>query len=134
MLTKRRKIEATPLRTGVSQKQNDGESAFQFVDNRPEAIAQRKIREMASDSSQVRQLRAIQEMPADRDRLRRQIRVGPDRPGERGRSRRAARATSCAGTARRCWQHRSADRSIQIASRSDPTCGEAPFGRLRTIL
>ena len=30
----------------VSQKQNHRESTFQFVDNRPEAIAQRKLLEM----------------------------------------------------------------------------------------
>ena len=45
-----------------SQMQSRGESAFQFVDNRPEAVAQRKLQEMANNSLQVSQLRAFQEM------------------------------------------------------------------------
>ena len=46
----------------VSQKQSSGESTFRFVDNRPEAIAQRKLEEMANNSPQVRQLKAFQDM------------------------------------------------------------------------
>jgi hypothetical protein len=46
----------------VSQKQIGHESTFQFVDNRPEAIAQRKLQEMANNSQQVSQLRAFQEI------------------------------------------------------------------------
>lgn len=46
----------------VSQKQGGGESTFQFVDNRPEAIAQRKLQEMAKNSPQVKQLRTFQAM------------------------------------------------------------------------
>ncbi|MGK0327144.1 hypothetical protein [Polaribacter sp.] len=45
-----------------SQMQSDGESTFQFVDNRPEAVAQLKLQEMANNSSQVKQLEAFQEM------------------------------------------------------------------------
>jgi hypothetical protein len=45
-----------------SQVQSGGESTFQFVDNRPEAIAQRKLQEMANNSPQVSQLRAFQGM------------------------------------------------------------------------
>jgi len=45
-----------------SQMQSGGESTFQFVDNRPEAVAQRKLQEMANNSSQVSQLRAFQDM------------------------------------------------------------------------
>ena len=44
----------------VSQKQNDSESTFQFVDNRPEAFAQQKLQEMANNSPKVKQLRAFQ--------------------------------------------------------------------------
>ena len=44
------------------QKQTGGESAFQFIDNRPEAIAQRKLREVISNSPQVRQLRILREI------------------------------------------------------------------------
>jgi hypothetical protein len=46
----------------ISQKQIGGESTFQFVDNRPETIAQRKLQEMANNSPQVSQLKAFQEM------------------------------------------------------------------------
>ncbi|MGZ5056486.1 MAG: eCIS core domain-containing protein [Methylobacter sp.] len=46
----------------VSKKQSFGEPAFQFVDNRPEAIAQKKQQEIANNSPQVRQLKAFQEM------------------------------------------------------------------------
>jgi hypothetical protein len=47
---------------GKSQMQSSGESTFQFVDNRPEAIAQRKLQEIANNSPQVAQLKAFQEM------------------------------------------------------------------------
>ena len=46
----------------VTQKQSDGESKFEFLDNRPEAIAQRKLIELANHSPQVNQLKAIHEM------------------------------------------------------------------------
>jgi hypothetical protein len=46
----------------TSQKQGGGESTFQFVDNRPEAVAQRKLQEMANNSPQVKQLMAFQDM------------------------------------------------------------------------
>jgi hypothetical protein len=43
----------------ASQKLSSCESAFQFVDNRPEAIALRKLQEMANNSHQARRLRAL---------------------------------------------------------------------------
>jgi hypothetical protein len=46
----------------VSQKQSGREPAFQFADNRPETVAQRKLQEMANNSPQVKQLRTTQEM------------------------------------------------------------------------
>jgi hypothetical protein len=45
-----------------SQIQSGEKSTFQFVDNRPEAVAQRKLQEMANNSRQVSQLMAFQEM------------------------------------------------------------------------
>jgi hypothetical protein len=48
--------------TEASKKQAIREPVFQFVDNRPEAIAQRKLQGMASNSSQVSRLRSLQEM------------------------------------------------------------------------
>ena len=45
-----------------SQVQIGSESSFQFVDNRPETIAQRKLQEMGNNSAQVSQLMVFQEM------------------------------------------------------------------------
>jgi hypothetical protein len=42
-----------------SQMQSSGVATFQFADNRPEAIAQRKLQEMANNSPQVSQLKAF---------------------------------------------------------------------------
>ena len=47
---------------GVSQMQSGGESTFQFVDNRPEAVAQRKLQEMANNSPQTKQAAQLQAM------------------------------------------------------------------------
>ena len=44
----------------VSQKQSGSESTFQFVDNRPEAVAQRKLQEMANNSPQAKQAAQLQ--------------------------------------------------------------------------
>lgn len=41
-----------------SQMKNGGESTFQFVDNRPEAIAQRKLQETANNSPLIKQLKS----------------------------------------------------------------------------
>ena len=38
---------------GISQNQSNGESAFQFVNNRPEAIQMHKFQVMANNSPQV---------------------------------------------------------------------------------
>jgi hypothetical protein len=45
-----------------SQLQGSGEATFQFMDNRTEAIAQRKLQEMASNSQQDSQLKIFQGM------------------------------------------------------------------------
>jgi hypothetical protein len=52
----------------LSQKQGNGEG-MQLVDNRPEAVAQRKLQEMANNSAQVKQLRAYQEMANNRPQV-----------------------------------------------------------------
>ena len=48
-----------------SKIQSSGESTFQFVDNRSEAIAQRKLQEMAKNSQRVMQLKSFQRMISD---------------------------------------------------------------------
>ena len=45
---------------GESQLHNGGKSTFQFVDNRPEAVTQRKLQEMANNSPRVKELRVFQ--------------------------------------------------------------------------
>lgn len=45
-----------------SQIQSGGESTFQFVDNRPEAVAQRKLQEMAYNSPRAMKLKAFQDV------------------------------------------------------------------------
>lgn len=45
----------------VAQEQSGSESTFQFVDNRPEAVAQRKLQEMANNSPQVKQAAQLQD-------------------------------------------------------------------------
>ncbi|MFN6944919.1 MAG: DUF4157 domain-containing protein, partial [Cytophagaceae bacterium] len=52
-------------RAGVnkySHKQANSESAYPFIDNRPEAATQKKVQEMAHNSPQVRQMKASQEI------------------------------------------------------------------------
>ncbi len=46
----------------TSQMQSGDESTFQFVDNRPEAVAQRKLQEMANSSPQAKQAAKLQGM------------------------------------------------------------------------
>ncbi|MCF6324414.1 MAG: hypothetical protein L3J89_08840 [Gammaproteobacteria bacterium] len=46
----------------VVQKQSGRESNFQFVDNRSEGLAQKKLQEVANNSPQVRQLKVVQGM------------------------------------------------------------------------
>ena len=59
--------------TVFSQKQNNSDSALQFVDNRPEAIFQRKFAEMANGGSQVSQLQAFQSMADNHSTQQQQI-------------------------------------------------------------
>ena len=47
---------------GKLQSPVSGESTFQFVDNRPEAVAQRKLQDMANNSPRVSQLKVYQDM------------------------------------------------------------------------
>lgn len=53
----------------LQKQQNDGSSTFQFEDNRPEAIAQRKLQEAINNSPSVQQLKAYQEMADNRSSL-----------------------------------------------------------------
>lgn len=57
---KTQKNKNQSVANSVSQEQNGSESTFQFVDKRPEAIAQQKLQKMANNSQKVKQLRAVQ--------------------------------------------------------------------------
>ncbi|MCA6432175.1 MAG: hypothetical protein IM574_01090 [Cytophagales bacterium] len=59
---KKDKNKSQSVANTVAQKQSNSESTFKFVDNRPEAIAQRKLQEMANNNPRVMQLRTIQKM------------------------------------------------------------------------
>ncbi|MGK0413749.1 MAG: hypothetical protein ACJA1B_001957 [Polaribacter sp.] len=48
--------------SAVSQLQTSGAPTFEFMDSRPEAVAQRKLQHIADGSSQVSQLKSFQEM------------------------------------------------------------------------
>lgn len=50
------------LANEVSQKQSGGVSTLQFVDNRPEAVAQRKLQQIANNSPQAKPLITFQKM------------------------------------------------------------------------
>jgi gas vesicle protein len=50
------------ITSDTSQKQGSDKATFQFVDNRPEVVAQRKLQEMANNSQQVSQLKVFQDM------------------------------------------------------------------------
>ena len=56
--TQRNKSQSVANET--SQKMSGGESNFQFVNNRPEAIAQRRLQEMANNSPQAKQTAQLQ--------------------------------------------------------------------------
>ena len=59
---KTQKSKSQSISATDSQMQSSGESTFRFVDNRPEAIAQRKLQEMANNSSHVSQFKAFQDI------------------------------------------------------------------------
>lgn len=77
----------------VSQKQNGGESSFQFADNRPEAIAQRKLQEMANNTQKAKETTQLQSMADNFGQINNSI-VQLSQPGSKGdqKSRGVARA------------------------------------------
>ncbi|MEM8999765.1 MAG: DUF4157 domain-containing protein [Bacteroidota bacterium] len=50
---------------GITKKQGSSKSTFQFFDNRPEAVAQRKLQDMANNSPQAKQAAQLQAMAND---------------------------------------------------------------------
>ena len=54
--------DSQPAAEHVVQNHRQNELSFTFEDNRPETVAQRKLQQMANNSAQVRQLKALQRM------------------------------------------------------------------------
>lgn len=61
-IEKPKENKSSAVANNVGQKKNNAKQGFGLVDNRPEAVAQRKLQEKANNSSQVSQLRAFQNM------------------------------------------------------------------------
>ncbi len=57
---KSQKNKSQSVVNSEAQRQSSGESTFQFVDNRPEAVVQRKLQEMANNGPRTMQLKASQ--------------------------------------------------------------------------
>ncbi|GEM_PF-5579921 len=57
-----RKNRSHPMANAVFERKNSSESTFQFVDNRPQAIAQRKLQEMVNNSTQAMRAARLQAM------------------------------------------------------------------------
>lgn len=76
--------KAKTLTNTISPKKVGGESTFQFVDNRTEAIAQPKIQEIANNGPQCSQLKAFQEMAnnSPQDKQTAQLQAMVDRNSE----------------------------------------------------
>ena len=57
------KSKAQVIANGLSKlRQSEGKSPFQLADNRPEAVAQRRLQELADNSQQVSRLRDLQQL------------------------------------------------------------------------
>ncbi len=56
------KNKSRSIATAATQKQGGGESTFQFFDEQPEAVAKRKLQEIATNSLQARQANQLQTM------------------------------------------------------------------------
>ncbi len=59
---KTQEIKSQSVANEVSQKQGSGKATFQLVDNRPEAVTQRKLQEMVNNSPQAKQDAQLQAM------------------------------------------------------------------------
>ncbi|MBA6293763.1 hypothetical protein H4J58_03920 [Colwellia sp. MB3u-70] len=59
---KTQKNKSQSVANAISQNQSNGKSTFQFLDNRPDAVAQRKLQEVTNNSPQVKQLKTLQNL------------------------------------------------------------------------
>lgn len=63
---KKEENKSQTVANAIAHKQSGSESTFQFVDNRPEAIAQRKLQEMANNSPQDQKAAQLQSIANNR--------------------------------------------------------------------
>jgi hypothetical protein len=63
--------KSQPVANSLPVQKNDSDSAVQLVDNRPEAINQQSLQEMANTSTQVSQLQSLQETATNSPLLKR---------------------------------------------------------------
>lgn len=59
---KKSENKSQAIANSLPKLQSNGKFAFLFVDNKPEAVAQREMHELANNSPQVSQLRSLQQM------------------------------------------------------------------------
>jgi hypothetical protein len=64
----------------VAQKQNSSKQGSKLTDNRPEAVAQRKLQEIANNSPQVKQLKAYQQMADSRSAVAQRLGIEGEEP------------------------------------------------------
>jgi len=65
------------IANAVPKKKGKTQSTFQFVDNRPEAVTQRKLREAINNSPKVQKLKGYQEMPNNSVQVKQSIQLMP---------------------------------------------------------
>lgn len=68
--------KSLPVANEMSKKQSSTASTFQFSDNRPETIVQRKLQKMANKSPQVKLTPVIQLMQTDKFNKQKKERIG----------------------------------------------------------
>jgi hypothetical protein len=61
-VNKTQENKSQSVASGGSQMQSNGESTFQYVNNRPEGVSQRKLQKLANNSPRASQLNSFQKM------------------------------------------------------------------------
>jgi len=67
--------KSQPFSSANTKNQSSSDSTFQFVDNRPEAFAQRELNNVINNSFQVSQLRAFKEMADNSSRFEQAVQL-----------------------------------------------------------
>ncbi|PHN02210.1 hypothetical protein [Flavilitoribacter nigricans] len=78
---KKQKNKSHSAANAVSGKQGNSESTFQFADNRPEAVVQRKLQEVSNNSPRVKEAAQLQNMITNHFRKQQDIQKKGNRTG-----------------------------------------------------